>query len=57
MKRRIKIIDKTNQIEYGIVISDNGNEMAGNMQLAYDYVSRFMTEGVEFQVIYEEVDE
>lgn len=57
MKRRIKIIDKTNQIEYGIVISDNGNEMAGNMQLAYDYVSRFMTEGVEFQVTYEEVDE
>ncbi len=57
MKRRIKIIDKTNQIEYGIVISDNGNEMAGNMQLAYDYVSRFMNEGVEFQVAYEEVDE
>lgn len=57
MKRRIKIIDKTNQIEYGIVISDNGNEMAGNMQLAYDYVSRFMTEGVEFQVAYEEVNE
>lgn len=57
MKRRIKLIDKTNQIGYGIVIFDNGREMVDNMQLAYDHVSRFMAEGVDFQVTYEEVDE
>lgn len=57
MKRRIKLIDKTNQVGYGIIISDNGKEIAKNMQLAYDHVSRFMAEGVEFQVTYEEVNE